>query len=102
MPTALAAAQKRYLRTLAHPLSPVLLVGAKGVTPALLAELNAVLDQHELIKVRVDASDRDTRDAWIAALVKGGGAALVQRVGHVASLYRARPKDPAIVLPRRG
>lgn len=105
MPTARAAAlltsaQKRYLRGLAHPLKPVLLVGAKGVTPSLLSELDGALEHHELIKVRVAAEDRDTRDAWIQALLKGSDSALVQRVGHIACLYRRRSKDPAIVLPR--
>ena len=97
----LAAAQKRYLRGLAHPLKPVLQVGAKGVSPSLLSELDGALEHHELIKVRVVAADRESRDAWIEALLEGSDAALVQRVGHTVSLYRPRLKDPAIVLPRK-
>ena len=101
MPTVLAAPQKRYLRTLAHPLKPVLQVGAKGVSPQVLSELDGALEHHELIKVRVVAEDRETRDAWIEALLEGSDATLVQRIGHIACLYRPRLKDPAIVLPRR-
>ena len=97
----LAASQKRYLRTLAHPLKPVLQVGAKGVSPSLLSELDGALEHHELIKVRVVAEDREMRDAWIEALLEGSDATLVQRVGHIACLYRPRLKDPAIVLPRK-
>jgi len=100
MPIALATAQKRYLRTLAHNLKPVILVGAKGVTPALLAELRNALEHHELIKVKIAAEDRDERDAWVAELVTAADAALVQRVGNVACLFRPRRKDPGIVLPR--
>jgi len=100
MPAALSNAQKRYLRGLAHDLKPVILVGAKGVTAALLAELDLALEQHELIKARVAAEDRETRDQWIAALVDGAQAALIGRIGHVAVLYRARKDKPQVILPK--
>ena len=100
MPIALSNAQKRYRRGLAHALKPVLLVGAKGVTPAVLAELGEVLEQHELVKVKVAAEDREARDAAIEALVTGVDAALVGRIGHVAILYRRRLDTPLVILPR--
>jgi RNA-binding protein len=100
MPIALAAAQKRYLRSLAHDLKPVILVGAKGVTPALLAELDLALEHHELVKLKIAAGDRDERDAWVEEIVKATGVALVQRVGNIATVFRARRKNPGIVLPR--
>ena len=100
MATALSNAQKRYLRGLAHDLKPVLLVGAKGVTPAVLAELDLALDQHELLKVRVSANDRDEREGWIAELVEGSQASLAGRIGHVAILYRRRKDKPFVILPR--
>ena len=100
MPTALAASQRRYLRSLAHALKPVILVGAKGVTPALLAELEIAIEHHELLKLKIAAGDRDEREVWLQSIVESTGAALVQRVGNIATLYRARSKDPGIVLPR--
>jgi RNA-binding protein len=100
MPTALSNPQKRYLRGLAHALKPVLLVGAKGVTPTVLAELGDVLEQHELVKVKVAAEDRDARDALIDALVAESDASLVSRIGHVAILYRRRLDKPLVILPR--
>ena len=100
MSLALSNAQKRYLRGLAHDLKPVVLVGAKGVTPALLAELDQALEQHELLKVKVAAEDRETRDAWIEALVEPSRAALVGRIGHIAVLYRRRQDKPLVILPK--
>ena len=100
MPAALSNAQKRYLRGLAHDLKPVILVGAKGVTAALLAELDLALEQHELIKARVAAEDRETRDQWIAAMVDGAQATLIGRIGHVAVLYRPRKDKPQVILPK--
>ena len=100
MPIALAASQKRYLRSLAHDLKPVILVGAKGVTGAMLSELSLALEHHELVKVKFAAPDRDERDAWLEEIIEASGAALVQRVGNIATLFRPRRKDPGIVLPR--
>ena len=100
MPTVLSNPQKRYLRGLAHDLKPVVLVGAKGVTPTLVAELDLALEQHELLKVKVAAEDRETRDAWIEALVEQSDAALVGRIGHVALLYRRSKDKPLVILPK--
>ena len=100
MSIALSNAQKRYLRGLAHELKPVVMVGAKGVGPSLLAELDQALELHELVKVKVAAEDREQRDEWIAALVEGSEAALVARIGHVAVLYRRRRENPLVILPR--
>lgn len=100
MSIVLSNAQKRYLRGLAHELKPVVLVGAKGVTPALLAELDLALEQHELLKVKIATDDREVRDAWIDALAGQSGAALVGRIGHVAILYRRRQEKPLVILPK--
>ena len=66
---ALTNPQLRYLRGLAHDLNPVIMVGNKGVTDALVAELEVALDHHELVKVRISAGDRDARDAVGAELI---------------------------------
>lgn len=100
MSSALSNPQKRYLRGLAHDLKPVILVGAKGVTPGLVAELEQALEQHELIKAKIAAEDRETRDAWIDALAEQSGAALVSRIGHTAVLYRRSKDKPLVILPK--
>lgn len=96
----LTAAQTRFLRGQAHGLKAVLQVGGKGVTPALLAEVGQALEDHELIKVKVAAEDREARAELIDAIVEGTGAALVQRIGHTAVLYRPSRDKRQIVLPR--
>lgn len=100
MSIALTASQTRFLRGQAHDLKALLQTGGKGVTPAFIAELNEVLERHELVKVKVAAEDREARDAMIAELAGQTGAALVQRIGHTATLYRPARERPAIVLPR--
>ena len=92
--------QLRHLRGLAHALKPIVLVGAKGVTDAVVAELDGALAHHELVKLRIDASDREARDAMVADLTGRVRAQRVQRVGHTLTLYRRDAENPRIELPR--
>lgn len=100
MAQSLSAAQKRHLRALAHHLKPVILMGAKGLSEALIAELRLALDRHELVKVKLAAEDKEEREALIEALCEATGAALVQKIGNVAVLFLRNTKQPLIVLPR--
>jgi len=100
MSTALTAAQTRFLRGQAHDLRAILQAGAKGITDALVAEVDIALEQHELVKVKVAGQERDARDAAIAELAARTDAALVQRIGHTAVLYRPSKDKRRIVLPR--
>lgn len=100
MSTALSNPQKRYLRGLAHDLKPVVMVGAKGITASLVAELDNALEQHELVKVKVGAEDRESRDALIADLAAQATAELVSQIGHTAVLYRRSKDRPLVILPK--
>jgi RNA-binding protein len=97
---ALTSSQTRYLRGLAHPLKPVLMLGGKGVTAGVLKELDQALDDHELIKVRLTGDDRAARAADLAKLVESSHAEPVQTIGHIAVLYRRNGEQPKIALPR--
>jgi RNA-binding protein len=96
--SALTAAQKRHLRALAHHRKVIIIIGSAGASDALIEELGAALTHHELVKVRVNAPDRDTRQAMIATLLERTGAELVQTIGHIAILYRPA-EQPVIQLP---
>lgn len=100
MAQSLSAAQKRHLRALAHELKPVVLMGAKGMSEPLIAELKLALDHHELVKIKLAAEDRQARDTLIEALCAATGAALVQRIGNIAVLFLRNTRQPLIVLPR--
>ena len=84
MPIALTNAQIRFLRGQAHDLKAMLQVGGKGITDALATEVDGALEHHELI----------------VALAERVDAVLVQRIGHVAVLYRPAKDKRQIVLPR--
>src|SRR3546814_21038778 len=69
--------QNRFLRGQAHDLNAMLQVGGKGLTDAVVAEVASALEHHELIKVKVAATDREARDALIEELAAQIGRAHV-------------------------
>ena len=95
----LSEKQRKHLRTLGHGLKPVVMIGGKGLTEAVLLELDQSIEHHELMKIRVSVGDRDARDAVIAELCERSGDELVQRIGNIALLFRPRKKNSAISLP---
>ncbi|MEI7038141.1 ribosome assembly RNA-binding protein YhbY [Fulvimonas yonginensis] len=96
----LSPSQRRYLRSLAHDLHPVILLGAKGATPAVVKELDLALDRHELVKVKLSGGDREQREAQITYLSEGTGAESVQQIGHTVTLFRRNEDEPKLALPR--
>ena len=97
----LSASQRRYLRRLAHHLHPVVTVADKGLTGTVMAEIEAALKRHELIKVRFRA-ERDTRRQWTVEIERKCQAQNVQSIGRVASFYRRNATKPKIALPGAG
>lgn len=96
----LTASQKRYLRSLAHDLKAVILVGQKGVTAALLAEFAVALEHHELVKVKLADDDRESRAASVEQIREHAGAELVQSIGKVACFYKRNPDRNQFTLPK--
>ena len=96
----LKASHKRYLRGLAHELKPVIMVGNKGVSAAVIAEFSIALDQHELVKVRLAGDDRAGRAEQVTKLAAEANAELVQMIGKVASFYRRNTESQRIALPK--
>jgi RNA-binding protein len=96
----LSEKQRRHLRGLAHPLSPVIRLGKDGLTDAVARETVRALHDHELIKVKASGGgDRDARDTMFTELAQRTSSALVHRIGNVAVLYRPRKDLPRILIP---
>ncbi|OOS00099.1 RNA-binding protein [Canicola haemoglobinophilus] len=96
----LSTKQKQFLKGLAHHLSPVVMLGANGLTEGVLAEIDNALNHHELIKVKISGAERETKQLIIDAIVRETQANAVQTIGHILVLYR--PSDePKIQLPRK-
>ena len=100
MPIELTNAQTRFLRGMAHDLKAILQVGGKGISDALIAEVDRALEYHELIKIKVAAEERDDRQAMIDQIAARTDSIVVQKIGHVAVFYRPSKEQRKIVIPR--
>jgi len=92
--------QKKHLRSLAHDLRPIVMIGQHGLSDAVLAELESTMTKHELLKIKVRASDRDERQEIVDKILIFSKAALVQVIGGVLVIYRPFDENPSIILPR--
>jgi RNA-binding protein len=90
--------QKRYLRGLAHDLKPVVMLGNKGLTETVQAEIENALSHHELIKVKVSGAEKTERQTILGTIAEKNGAELIMSIGHIAAFYRPA-KEPMIKLP---
>ena len=97
--SALTGKQRRYLRGLGQQLTATLHVGHEGVTDAVVAQADAQLSAHELIKIRVSENAPESRHEAAEALAAATGAELAQVIGRTALLYRRRETDSSIVFP---
>jgi len=90
--------QRAALRRLAHPLKPVVLVGAEGVTDAVVQSVRDAFNTRELLKVKAlesaPAPIREIADQISAGL---GDAQTVQTIGRTAVIYRADPERPTLL-----
>ena len=84
--------QRKYLKALAHSLKPVVMIGAQGLSEAVIRETGVALAAHELIKVRVLGDDRAAREAWFTQLCEACDAAPVQHIGKLLLLYKPAEK----------
>jgi putative YhbY family RNA-binding protein len=91
--------QRLALRAQAHHLSPVVLLGAAGLSAAALKEIDRALAAHELIKIRAPGDDRDEREDIAARIADQLGAARIQSIGKVLVVYRPKPPEPAEAEP---
>ncbi|MFQ6021280.1 MAG: YhbY family RNA-binding protein [Acidiferrobacterales bacterium] len=92
----LTGKQRGHLRALAHHRDPVVTLGAGGLTPAVIAEIEQALDHHELVKVRFVAGDRAKRHALFERICALTAAEPIQEIGRVGVIFR-----PGLKLPRR-
>ena len=99
----LTSMQAKYLRGIAHGLKPVVYVGQKGVTDALISSTEDAFDRHELIKIKfIDFKEKKQKTDIARTLESRTGSHLAGMIGHVAILYRQHPDQEKrkIVLPK--
>lgn len=87
---------RKQLRGMAHGLDAAVQVGQEGISPGVIAAIDAALLAHELIKVRMHQPT--DKKSWADELAESTGSALCGLVGHTVVLYRPHPEKPKIRL----
>jgi len=93
-PVPLTSKEKKYLKSLAHPLVPVVQLGKEGLSAQAIAAVDTELMRHELIKVKIGNNSGLEKEETAATLTASTGSHLVQVIGKTIILYRANPKRP--------
>ncbi len=83
---------KQSLKAKAHSLKPVVLLGTKGLTPAIVAETHEALTAHELIKIKINGAEKEDRKIIANEICAQLQANLVQLIGNIAVIYRKNDK----------
>ncbi len=92
--------QISYLRSLAHSLNPVVMIGNNGLTDSVLKEIDMNLNAHELIKIKVMGDDRALRSQMLAEICEKSNAVAVHHIGKQLVVYRKSEKA-RIVIPQK-
>ena len=89
----LTSAQRSLLRSQAHSLNPVVMIGDAGLSDAVLKEINVNLDAHGLIKIRVFGDDRLARVEILQSICQQLDAAPIQHIGKLLVIYRPQQES---------
>ena len=90
----LSPIERKKLKARAHALDPIIHLGGKGLSEAVIAEIGRALAAHELIKVRAGSLEREEREAALAEICARLDAQPVQHIGKVLVVYRKKPEAP--------
>jgi RNA-binding protein len=89
---ALVPKEKQILKGKAHKLRPIVFIGHQGLTDAVKKEADRALYDHELIKIRIQAEDREMRREFFTELCEALAAEEVQLIGNIGVVYRKSDK----------
>lgn len=92
--------QKKFLRTLAHNIHPVIMIGNNGFSESVKNELLITLEKHELLKIKIRLDKQEKQEA-IDSILQLTNAHLVQVIGGVVVIYLPFEEEPQIVLPKK-
>jgi RNA-binding protein len=94
--------QRAELRSQAHALKPVVLIGAEGLTDAVLAEIKVHLNAHQLIKIRVFGDEREERIAIYEEICDKLNAAPIQHIGKLLVIWKPEAAAQPASRAKRG
>ncbi|MDO5715832.1 MAG: ribosome assembly RNA-binding protein YhbY [Tissierellia bacterium] len=91
--------QRSYLKSLAHNKDPLLQIGKTGISQALIDQLDQLLEDHELVKVKVLQNSPNEAEEIVDEILERVGGEFVQLIGSKFTLYRPSKENKTIELP---
>lgn len=85
--------QRRYLKSQAHNLDPVVMIGKNGLADSVIEKIDASLNAHELIKIRFLDYDRDDIKEMCEEIAEKLSAEFCGKIGHVGIFYRQQEDE---------
>jgi len=86
----LSSSQRSFLRSQAHHLEPIVLIGKNGVTDGTIEAVNKALDSHDLIKIKF-REYKDEKKSLSYQLAESTESNIVGTIGHTVILFRQNP-----------
>ena len=86
----LSSSERSFLRSQAHQLEPVVLIGKNGVTGGTINTINKALDSKELIKIKF-REFKDEKQILSEKIADLTSSAVVGIIGHTLILFRQNP-----------
>ena len=86
----LSSSQRSFLRSQAHHLEPVALIGKNGVTEGTIKTIDKALDSRELIKIKF-REFKDEKQILSEKVAKLTNSAVVGIIGHTLIIFRQNP-----------
>ena len=74
------------------------MIGGKGLTDAVMNEIELALNQHELIKIKLPSNEKSEKVAIVAQITSATNSEPVQLIGRVAVIYR-ESEEAKITIP---
>ncbi len=88
----LTTKNKQLLKAKAHKLKPIVFIGNNGFTENIKKELERALYDHELIKIRIQETDREAKKALFVDVCESVAAEPIQLIGNIGIIYRKSSK----------
>lgn len=90
--------QISYLKSLSHSIDAVVQIGNKGLSDAVIKEIEGSLKAHELIKIQAQVNDKKKRQDFLNLICKKLNAISINHIGKQLVIFRAN-EDSKIKLP---
>ncbi len=87
----LRGSQRKYLRSQAHHLKPLVIIGRNGINPQVIGSVDRALIDHELIKIKF-GEFKEAKKEIAAEIAQATQSETIGIIGNIALFYRQHPE----------